>query len=164
MKSSLCGEICCAESAERKGEKEACCAVSAVDEYFKRNPEIVKYCPTADCGMVYSVSTEGRRFTCCARQAEICTSCQVQWHNGLTCAMFKSGKQVEGRLEEWMIKDPRKRLNCPICKKPVQKNEGCYHMICSGCKSHMSVRCLEVFPAAKGVYNHQRHCQKKLTA
>ncbi|XP_020627951.1 ATP-dependent RNA helicase DEAH12, chloroplastic-like isoform X2 [Orbicella faveolata] len=136
-------------------------AVSALDEYVKRNPEIVKYCPTADCGMVYRVSTEGRRFTCCACLAEICTSCQVQWHNGLTCAMLKSGKQVEGRLEDWMMKDPSNRKNCPKCKTPIEKNEGCNHMTCSGCKSHMCWLCLEVFPTGEQVYAHQKHCPKR---
>jgi len=139
-------------------------ADTALDEYVKKNPEIVKYCPTADCGMMYRVSTEGRRFTCCACQTDICTSCQVQWHNGLTCAMFKSRKEAKGRLEEWIMQDPRKSLNCPICKTPIQKNEGCYHMTCSKCKSIVCVRCLEVFPSAKRVYNHQRHCPKKFTA
>jgi len=136
-------------------------AVSAVDEYAKRNSEIVKYCPTADCGMVYRVSTEGRRFTCCTCLAEICTYCQMQWHNGLTCAMFKSGKQVEGRLEDWMNEDPSNRKNCPKCKTPIEKNEGCNHMTCSGCKSHLCWLCLEVFPTGEQVYAHQEHCPKR---
>ena len=136
-------------------------AVSALDEYAKRNPEIVKYCPTADCGMVYRVSTEGRRFTCCSCLAEICTSCQMQWHSGLTCAMFKSEKLVEGRLEEWMKQNPSNRKNCPRCKTPIEKNEGCNHMTCSGCKSHMCWLCLEVFPTGEQVYAHQEHCPKR---
>ena len=136
-------------------------AISALDEYVRKNREIVKYCPTADCGMVYRVSTEGRRFTCCACQAEICTSCQMQWHEGLTCAMFKSGKQVEGCLEDWMKKDPSNRKNCPKCKTPIEKNEGCNHMTCSGCKSHMCWLCMEVFPTGERVYAHQEHCPKR---
>ena len=136
-------------------------AVSALNEYAKRNPEIVKYCPTADCGMVYRVSTEGRRFTCCVCLAEICTSCQMQWHDGLTCAMFKSGRQVEGRLEDWMMKDPRNRKICPKCKTPIEKIAGCNHMTCSECKSHMCWLCLKVFPEGSQVYDHQRHCPKR---
>ncbi|KAJ7373083.1 hypothetical protein OS493_014230 [Desmophyllum pertusum] len=83
-------------------------AFSALDEYVRGNPEIVKYCPTADCGMVYRVSTDGTRYSCGACLAEICTSCHVQWHNGLTCAMFRSDKQ-DGKLREWMTEDPRNR-------------------------------------------------------
>lgn len=137
-------------------------AASALDEYVKRNPEIVKYCPTADCDMVYRVSTEGRRFICDACHAETCTSCHVQWHNGLTCAMFKSGKQVEGRLQEWMMKDPSNRKNCPSCKAPIEKVAGCNHMKCSQCKSQICWLCLEVFTTAEGVYNHQRSCPRKI--
>jgi len=126
-------------------------AISALDEYVKKNCDILKYCPTADCGSVYRVSTEGRRFTCYACQTEICTSCEVQWHSGLTCAMFKSGKQVEGRLDEWMKQDPSNRKDCPKCKTPIEKIEGCNHMTCSGCKSHMCWLCLEVFPNAEQI-------------
>jgi len=136
-------------------------AISALDEYVKKNGEIVKYCPTADCGMVYRVSTEGRRFTCCACLAEICTSCHVQWHNGLTCTMFKSGEQVGGCLEDWIMKDPSNRKICPKCKTPIEKIDGCNHMTCSGCKSHMCWLCLEVFPTGDQVYDHQRHCPKR---
>ena len=135
-------------------------AISALDDYVKKNRDIVKYCPTADCGIVYRVSTEGRRFTCYACQTEICTSCQMQWHNGLTCAMFKSGKQVEGRLEDWMLKDPSNRKICPKCKTPIEKNGGCNHMICSGCKSHMCWLCLEVFPTGDQFSYHQEHCPR----
>lgn len=138
-------------------------AISALDEYVKKNRDIVKYCPTADCGSVYRVSTEGGRFTCYACQTEICTSCQMQWHNGLTCAMFKSGKQVEGRLEDWMMKDPSNRKSCPNpkCKTPIEKNKGCNHMTCSACKSHMCWLCLKVFPTGDHVYDHQRHCPER---
>ena len=136
-------------------------AMSALDEYVRQNPEIVKYCPTADCGMVYRVSTDGRPFTCGACLAQTCTSCHVQWHNGLTCAMFKSEKQVDGRLMEWMMKDPSNRKNCPKCKTPIEKNAGCNHMECSQCKAHMCWLCLQVFPTGDDVYDHQRYCPKQ---
>ena len=139
-------------------------ALTALDEYVKRNPEIVKYCPTANCGMVYRVSTNGRSFTCDACLAQTCTSCHVQWHDGLTCAMFKSEKQVEGRLVEWMMKDPSNRKKCPKCKAPIEKNQGCNHMECSQCRSHMCWLCLQVFPTGNDVYDHQRHCPNKTAA
>ncbi|XP_078365786.1 uncharacterized protein LOC144650025 [Oculina patagonica] len=136
-------------------------AFSALDEYVRSNPEIVKYCPTADCGMVYRVSVDGRRYSCGACLAEICTSCHAQWHDGLTCTMFKSEKQVEGRLKEWMMEDPRNRKNCPRCKTPIEKNEGCNHMECSQCKAHMCWLCMQVFPDGPAVYEHQRFCPSK---
>ncbi|KAJ7373082.1 hypothetical protein OS493_014229 [Desmophyllum pertusum] len=133
-------------------------AFSALDEYVKGNPEIVRYCPTADCGMVYRVSKEGTRYSCGACLSEICTSCHVQWHNGLTCAMLRSEKQVEGQLKEWMTKDPSNRKNCPRCKTPIEKNAGCNHMECSQCKAHMCWPCMEVFPTGDAVYSHQQYC------
>ena len=136
-------------------------AGSALDAYVRSNPDIAKYCPTADCGMVYRVSPDGRRYSCGVCLADICTSCHTQYHSGLTCAMFKSEKQVEGHLQEWMMKDPSNRKNCPRCKTPIEKTEGCNHMTCSGCNTHMCWLCLEVFPSGGEVYSHQKHCPRK---
>ena len=136
-------------------------AFSALDEYVRGNPKIVKYCPTADCGMVYRVSVDGRRHSCGACLAEICTTCHSQWHDGLTCAMFKSEKQVEGDLKEWMMKDPSNRKNCPRCKIPIEKNKGCNHMECKQCKAHMCWLCMQVFPNGSDVYGHQKYCPRK---
>ena len=134
---------------------------NAVDAYVRGNPDVVKYCPTADCRMVYRVSTDGRRHTCGECLAEICTSCHMQYHSGLTCAMFRSERRVEGRLKEWMMEDPSNRKNCPKCNTPIEKNEGCNHMTCSHCHSHMCWLCLEVFPTGGDVYAHQRHCPRR---
>ena len=136
-------------------------ACSALDTYIRSKPDTVKYCPTADCGTVYRVSTDGRCHKCEACLAETCTSCHTQYHNGLTCAMFKSEKKVEGSLKEWMMKVPDNRKCCPKCNTPIEKNEGCNHMTCSQCKSHMCWLCLEVFPSGEQVYDHQRHCPKR---
>ena len=134
-------------------------AFSALDAYVRGNPETVKYCPTADCGMVYRVSVDGRRHECSACLAAICTSCHVQYHSGLTCAMFKSEGREEGCLNKWMEKDPSNRKKCPKCTAPIEKNKGCNHMECSQCKSHMCWLCLKVFPSGGEVYDHQRYCQ-----
>ena len=136
-------------------------AFSALDAYVRGNPEIVKYCPTADCGMVYRVSGDGRRHKCGACLAAICTSCHMQYHSGLTCAMFKSERQVEGCLNEWMKKDPSNRKNCPKCSAPIEKNEGCNHMRCSQCRSHMCWLCLELFSTGEEVYVHQGRCPRR---
>ena len=136
-------------------------ALSALDDYVRCNPKIVKYCPTADCVMVYRVTVDGRRYCCGACLAEICTSCHAQWHDGLTCAMFKSEKQVEGVLKEWMMKDPRNRKNCPKCQTPIEKNAGCNHMECTQCKAHMCWTCMHVFPDGPAVYDHQPFCPSK---
>lgn len=136
-------------------------ALNAVDAYVRGNPDVVKYCPTADCRMVYRVSTDGRRHTCGACLAEICTSCHMQYHSGLTCAMFRSERGVEGRLKEWMMEDPSNRKNCPKCNTPIEKNEGCNHMTCSQCHSHMCWLCLKVFPDGGEVYAHQSRCPRR---
>lgn len=135
--------------------------LSSLDAYVRCNPDSVKYCPTPDCGMVYRVSTDGRSHKCGACSADICTSCHTQSHRGLTCAMFKSGRNVEEDFKEWMRKDPSNRKNCPQCNAPIEKNQGCNHMECSQCKAHMCWLCLGVFRTGHEVYDHQSHCPNK---
>ncbi|KAK2554386.1 ATP-dependent RNA helicase DEAH12 [Acropora cervicornis] len=135
--------------------------LSSLDAYVRCNPDSVKYCPTPDCGMVYRVSTDGRSHKCGACSADICTSCHTQSHRGLTCAMFKSGRNVEEDFKEWMRKDPSNRKNCPQCNAPIEKNQGCNHMVCSQCKAHMCWLCLGVFRTGQEVYDHQSHCPNK---
>ena len=135
--------------------------LSSLDAYVRCHPDSVKYCPTPDCGMVYRVSTDGRSHKCGACLADICTSCHTQSHRGLTCAMFKSGRNVEDDFKEWMRKDPSNRKNCPKCNAPIEKNKGCNHMKCSQCKAHMCWLCLEVFRTGPEVYDHQSHCPNK---
>ncbi|XP_067054125.1 uncharacterized protein [Acropora muricata] len=135
--------------------------LSSLDAYVRCNPDSVKYCPTPDCGTVYRVSTDGRSHKCGACSADICTSCHTQSHRGLTCAMFKSGRNVEEDFKEWMRKDPSNRKNCPQCNAPIEKNQGCNHMECSQCKAHMCWLCLGVFRTGPEVYDHQSHCPNK---
>ena len=134
---------------------------SALDAHVRCNPDSVKYCPTPDCRMVYRVSTDGRSHKCGACLADICTSCHMQFHSGLTCAMFKSEENVEEDFKAWMGKDPNNRKHCPKCSAPIEKNEGCNHMECSLCKSHMCWLCLSVFATGQEVYTHQRHCPNR---
>ncbi|XP_044175028.1 ATP-dependent RNA helicase DEAH12, chloroplastic-like [Acropora millepora] len=135
--------------------------ISSLDAYVRCNPDSVKYCPTPDCGTVYRVSSDGRSHKCGACSADICTSCHTQSHRGLTCAMFKSGRNVEEDFKEWMRKDPSNRKNCPQCNAPIEKNQGCNHMECSQCKAHMCWLCLGVFRTGHEVYDHQSHCPNK---
>lgn len=57
-----------------------------------------------------------------------------------------------------MKEDPNNHKLCPSCSSPIEKANGCNHMTCWKCKTHMCWRCLQMFPTGKEVYDHQNTC------
>ena len=133
---------------------------AAIEGYVKANPDKVKYCLTPDCGAIYAVSNEGKPFKCYACETEICTSCHVQYHHGLTCAAFESEKKDGGtqNLDKWLNEEKGNRKRCPKCRAPIEKNGGCNHMVCGQCNTHLCWLCLKMCADGNGFYTHQRTC------
>ena len=128
---------------------------SSLQSYVIANREKVRPCPTPNCEMVYRVSTaeNGRPFLCSHCGVRTCTRCHVQYHDGLTCAMYKSGKQSDEEFETWIRRDPRNRKKCPKCTTPIEKIEGCHHMTCK-CGAHICWLCLQFFQDSRQCYDH----------
>ena len=130
---------------------------ASIDHYTTSNPDKVKHCLTPDCGAIYAVSSDGRPFTCYGCQTEICTTCHVQYHQGLTCAMYQSEKKDSGSVTEYLEQNKNTK-RCPKCRVLIEKIEGCNHMTCKMCRAHMCWRCLKVFLSGGEVYAHQSKC------
>lgn len=127
---------------------------SSLKSYLGANKDKVRNCPSPDCQMVYVVSDNGQRFVCCQCNVHICTTCHVQFHDGLTCAMYKSQKSGDGSLEKWLQGDCHNRKLCPKCSAPIEKNKGCNHICCLQCKSHICWVCLRYFGTCQLCYAH----------
>lgn len=67
-----------------------------------------------------------------------CRKCKTQWHEGSNCEKFQEWRQLNGKsenlMEEWVSKKGARR--CPSCNMYVEKNGGCNHITCFGCKKH----------------------------
>lgn len=129
---------------------------SSFEEYIQRRPEAFRYCPTPDCGYVYRCTTasssKSLAYSCPNCFEPICTSCHAR-HGEYTCAEYKeiaSGgyEALEKLKRELNIKD------CPKCKTPMEKTEGCNHMTCMGCKAHICWVCMAVFKTSGPCYDH----------
>jgi hypothetical protein len=46
--------------------------------------------------------------------------------------------------------------NCPGCKVPIERSEGCNHLTCTRCHTHICWVCMKTFPKGQGVYDHMR--------
>lgn len=129
---------------------------SSCEEYIRRHPESFRYCPTPDCGFIYRCAqdSDAKSFehTCPNCFEPICTSCHVR-HGGYSCAEYEdiaSGghKALEKLKRELNIKD------CPKCTTPMEKTEGCNHMTCRGCRSHICWVCMAIFETSGPCYDH----------
>ena len=120
--------------------------------HIRKNPQIYQYCPTADCDQVYEVSDEGKLFTCFTCLTTICSTCGAVSHEGLTCEQNKKAVLTDDAVIEWKKKNGAK--DCPKCGCTIQKSEGCNHMECRACRSHICWVCMMVFGNGKDTYDH----------
>lgn len=123
--------------------------------YVRTNPKSFQYCPTPDCQQVYRVSLNGVNFTCPSCLTPICTTCQITSHDGMTCEIYKRiGTQGNEEFRKW--KQANNVKDCPVCKVPIEKSDGCNHMECRNCKTHICWVCLETFEEGGICYVHMR--------
>ncbi len=123
--------------------------------YLGANQDKVRNCPTPDCCMIYTVSEkEGERFICKDCGSHICTSCHVQYHDGLSCRMYQAVGRDDEQLEEWLRSDSGLRKRCPSCSAPIEKISGCNKVTCTQCQANICWVCLEYFLTENGCYAH----------
>lgn len=133
--------------------KQSQLAMAALNAYVSEHSEEYRFCITPDCSMVYKVTSTGNRFICGICSKHICTSCHLEYHNGLTCAMYKSAKQDGDSVLKWIQEDPDNRKKCPKCAFGIEKIDGCDHMNCK-CGAHICWKCLEYFDSIRSCYGH----------
>ena len=127
---------------------------SSLKSFLGANRDKARPCPTPDCQMVYAVSSDGQRFVCPHCQIQICTTCHEQYHDGLTCAMYKSSKKVDNKFKEWLKENPANRKLCPKCTVAIEKIEGCNKMYCIKCHTHICWVCTKPFDDEQDCYKH----------
>ncbi|XP_005101073.3 ATP-dependent RNA helicase DEAH12, chloroplastic [Aplysia californica] len=128
----------------------------SLNAYVEQEPDKYKFCPTPNCPVIYEVTLnpDGCVFTCPSCFSSFCSSCGKASHPGLTCEMSQSWSLAERELERWLQEDPSKRKQCPECKTPIEKIEGCNKMHCSACHIVFCWLCLQTFTDEQPCYAH----------
>ncbi|KAK3703370.1 hypothetical protein LTR37_014476 [Vermiconidia calcicola] len=118
--------------------------------YLRPRVNQYRYCPSPDCDYIYRANAGMQ--TCSKCLEVICTECHEQ-HDKMTCADFKDLKS--GGYEAFeKFKEQMKIKDCPKCKTPIEKTEGCNHMTCGGCNIHICWVCMKTFASGPPVYEH----------
>ena len=127
---------------------------ASLGAYVIQHQNTYHYCITPDCPVVYRIAKSGTPFVCPECSVKLCTNCHVQFHNGLSCRMYKSEIKVDDTLERWMRRDVTRRKNCPLCTSPIEKQSGCNKMQCGRCKTIFCWLCLDAFRDDQKCYKH----------
>ena len=136
---------------------------ASLRSYAAANPDIVRYCPTPDCPIVYTVSSDsGKRFFCTQCGVSTCTKCHFTYHEGITCEQYKDSKEKSKELDAWMLKNTKYRKRCPKCNIPIEKNKGCNHIHCRQCSADICWVCLKYFDTPNECYDHLHDDHKGL--
>ena len=125
---------------------------AAFDTYVQTHPDELQYCPTPDCPQVFRPAPEGIFLQCPSCLVRICPTCKSDAHDGLTCAESKGGDSL---FKEWANQHDVKP--CPGCHIAIEKDEGCNHMKCTVCQTHVCWVCMKTFPGGEGIYGHMRN-------
>ena len=126
---------------------------AAFDVYVQTHPEEIQYCPTPDCLQVFRPVREGIFLQCPSCLVRICPNCKTEAHDGLTCAELKDG--LDDLFKGWADEHDVKR--CPGCHIAIEKAEGCNHMKCTVCQTHICWVCMKTFPGGDGIYGHMQN-------
>jgi hypothetical protein len=82
--------------------------------YVSQHQNEFAFCPSVDCGVVYRIGNDNLTFQCPGCNSDICTACQTEGHDGITCAEqrdIRSGNLAA--LERW--KREHNVKSCPQC-------------------------------------------------
>ncbi|KAG1906087.1 uncharacterized protein F5891DRAFT_552497 [Suillus fuscotomentosus] len=120
--------------------------------YVHARADEFHHCPTPDCSQVYRATSGGVVLQCPSCLVRICSGCHTEAHDGLTCD--ERDKAEDKLYHEWAATHDVK--NCPTCRTPIERSEGCNHMTCIRCQTHICWECLATFPKGDGIYEHMR--------
>ncbi|KAG1778147.1 hypothetical protein EV702DRAFT_189312 [Suillus placidus] len=134
------------------GEDFASLCEASFWSYVHARTDEFHHCPTPDCAQVYRAVPGGVILQCPSCLVRICSGCHTEAHDGLTCE--ERDKAEDESYHEWAATHDVK--NCPGCKTPIERSEGCNHMTCARCQTHICWECLSTFPKGDGIYEHMR--------
>ena len=125
---------------------------AAFHSYLDQHSQELKYCTTPDCQQIYRHSLETRILQCPSCFSSICSACDDEAHEGMTCKERRDQKSssVQDRLfNEWANQHGKR---CPECKSVIEKIDGCNHITCR-CGAHFCWECGKTFRSNE-IYQH----------
>ncbi|KAK9809736.1 hypothetical protein WJX73_001188 [Symbiochloris irregularis] len=102
------------------------------------------WCPSPDCQHAIENLTDSGAVAIdvvCKCSHAFCFSCHEEAHRPVDCATVKRWlikNSAESENLNWILAHTKQ---CPQCKRPIEKNQGCMHMTCSQCRHEFCWLC-----------------------
>ena len=125
---------------------------AAFRSYLSQHAHELKYCTTPDCQQIYRHSPEIRILQCPSCFSNICSTCDEEAHEGITCQESRDRKnpsEQDRLFNEWAIEHGKR---CPECNSVIEKSGGCNHITCR-CGAHFCWKCGKTFNSNE-IYQH----------
>lgn len=112
---------------------------------YAEESKAIRWCPAPDCQYAVENPSLTTRAIKCRCSLVFCFRCGSEDHQPCDCDMaaaWESKNLLESKNTMWISLYTK---NCPKCKKPIEKHQGCNHMICGhiGCKHEFCWICLD---------------------
>ena len=131
------------------------------EHHIRTHPDSYHYCPTPDCKRFYRCSNNGTVFFCDLCLSSVCTSCNVLAHDNITCEEYKDlTSEGTKAFQQWKQRNDVR--DCPKCKAPIQKLDGCNHMTCRNCNNDICWFCMASFDSSGLCYAHMQRTHSSL--
>lgn len=117
-----------------------------IRSYIEDNKK-TKWCPAPGCdyAVEFSVGSENRDVYCRCSYG-FCWNCTEEAHRPVDCgtvAKWIMKNSAESENMNWILANSKQ---CPKCKRPIEKNQGCMHMTCTPpCKFEFCWLCLSAW-------------------
>ncbi|KAI0970303.1 hypothetical protein F4678DRAFT_480535 [Xylaria arbuscula] len=133
---------------------------SSFKSYINRRPDQFHYCPTPDCTSIYrparaSASPSWHMCNQCLQL--ICRSCHKS-HAGRSCSEHEACET----FEIWKRENSDTVKDCPKCRTTMAKIDGCDHIQCGGCYTHLCWVCMATFEQAQLCSDHAQNAHRVL--
>ena len=111
-------------------------------EAFIEFDQCFRRCTGPDCKFIGVIPTLGQRSlvtTCEHCETSFCFHCGDTPHQPARCEDVAQWNKLKESSNFWIRRNAKP---CPGCKAPIEKNQGCNHMICERCETQFCWLCL----------------------
>lgn len=132
----------------------SCLSASDADRYrdwlaaaFVRNNIYVKWCPRPGCGRAVEYTKKGMKMVDCHCGMTFCFSCGHEAHDPAPCEVVQDWNKrssTDASIFQWIAENKGKEIkHCTKCRTLIEKNQGCQHMTCRGCRHEFCWLCFQ---------------------
>lgn len=119
---------------------------------YAQENKAIKWCPAPDCSYAVENASLFTRGIKCKCSFVFCFKCGKEDHAPCDCDMvseWENKNTKESKNTEWINLYTKE---CPKCRKPIEKQQGCNHMICrhKGCNHEFCWLCLDEWSVHQG--------------